>query len=237
MPITFDKETECRLRNLVEKYAVLKRLTLHFEETYGKSFPPAVLGTRDALDHLMRSFSRTINPKGPTEDECGIMVTDEEYINRNIRSAESHIYRAMFELLDISAAKCRGDIIDIVKQYSNETISVCAPDYFKIREFLVEMEGKVETYRGKKDAHSIDMDDVDRYLKDVQVLEAHNSYIQKCTPQMEQYEKESRIRIKDSIDKVNAELKESRKLNKVFGVVTIASCVFGAAGVLLYFLC
>jgi hypothetical protein len=221
MSIEFDDETTCRIRELVDDYREFKELTLHYEERYNNSFPPAVLGTRDALDHLMRCFNRVLNPKADETSTCGRVITNASYIKSELKSAENHIYRAMFELLDIMATRNRDEIAKIADKYSHDTLVICASQYYtEIRPFLETMEKKVEQYRNKKDASSITHDDVCNYQKEIKEIEKYSSQLGNLIPELEKQEVDSRVNIKKSMEDVTSKLKAVEAASRAAGAST-----------------
>ena len=228
MPFVLDNKELDHFRTIVTYYRTFKRLTLHFEERYNTTFPPAVLGTRDTLDHIIRSFSAKLSMNDSIPPE-----RLQDYIISNLIASENHLYRAIFELLDVMTAMNRKRITDIVSRYSNETLTVHLPFYYtEVRQFLSEMERKVEYYRTMKDSANIDMRDVDLYISEVSKLEDYSSNIESYVPQMEEYEKETRGKVseklstvQDELTSVKKELSKSRILNYILGALTVASLI------------
>lgn len=228
MVVELDEKESEHIRTILSYYMEFKRLTLHFEERYNTTFPPAVIGTRDALDHLMRSFQVKMGMNGSIPKD-----KESEYVISNLIASQNHIYRAMFELLDVMTAINRKKITDIVSEYSNETLTVHIPLYYaKIRQFLILMEKKVEDYRRLKDIANIDMDDVDAYIEEVKKLENYATYVESCVPQMAEYEKESKRMISQNLTAIEHELNSSRRLNYVLGALTVISLLFAVFGFL-----
>ena len=112
------EEASEKLEIITELYKNVKELQLYAEELREDSFLPALNELRDAFDHLMRVFSSKISSK------------DNEYIIKNLDATFSHLYRAMFQLIDYIRICQHEWIEESLKDISNMAIVAVFPEYY-----------------------------------------------------------------------------------------------------------
>ena len=214
MSVQIEGEELDYMRRIENLYFVYKSLLIESEETYNRLFTPAISGGRNALDHLMRSL----------QTKLGRNDKDHQYLISNLRDAERHLYRAIYELLDVMVAWNRQTISDAIGKYSNETLTVICPLYFsEIKPFLLKMITKTEAYRCGKDASSMKVEEIFAYSEEVKKLKNYVSVLEISVPELEKYEEHSRPRLEKKIDGLQEELKSSKRLAWVFGITTLVS--------------
>jgi hypothetical protein len=111
-------------RVIVELYKHTKALIILAEENEFdelKTFIQPFLEQRSALDHICRAMSVKI----------GIQSNTEEYVIQSLDKAIGHLYRAFFDSADWIGIILREKIIQLMQPYTNECITVVAPEYYQ----------------------------------------------------------------------------------------------------------
>jgi uncharacterized protein with von Willebrand factor type A (vWA) domain len=212
MSVQIDDDELEYVGRIEELYFIYKALFIEVEETYNQMFTPAISGGRNAFDHLMRSL----------KTKLGRNDKDKAYLISNLRDTERHLYRAIYELLDVMVAWNKKAISDAIGKYSNETLTVICPRYFsEIKPFLLKMVSKAEEYRCKKDASSMNINEMILCREEVRELKKHVSALEVSIPELEKYEGQSRPQLEKKIDVMQKELKNGKRWTWIFGIATI----------------
>lgn len=108
---------------------------------------------RDALDHIVRSYSRLIKLEARE-------LTDKqeqenlESIQRNFQKALGHIYRAFYDAADILTIILRKHISDYLAPFTYRQICSCWSDYEHKRRELIEISKNIANLRADKEIKS-----------------------------------------------------------------------------------
>ena len=87
------------------------------------------------------------------------------------------------------------------------------------------MVDKAEGYRCRKDASSMDAEEMFRYREEVRRLKGYVLVLELSVPELEKYEEQSRPQLDKKIDSLQRDLKKSNGLVWFFGIATIVSAV------------
>lgn len=100
---------------------------------------------RDALDHIVRSYSEMRSPANGTSE------ANLEKIDQNFNKAIGHIYRAYYDSADIFTIILRQRISELLNEYSYAEICSCWDDYKNYRKELNKIPKRVANLRFKKE--------------------------------------------------------------------------------------
>ena len=104
---------------------------------------------RDALDHMVRSYSELVNSENDHLDE-----NKEKYVQKNLDKAIGHMYRAFYDTADILTIILREHISNELQGHSYSHICSCWSDYESIRKQLVNVTKQIASLRLKKEVKS-----------------------------------------------------------------------------------
>ena len=159
-------------------YHYYKPIVLQVEETSHAAFMPAITNLRDSYDHLIRVFSV----------KMGFKEADRDSIDDNLRSAYSHLYRALYDTLDYWGIILKERIIDLLDDMPAESITAVIPEYYReVRPFCNDVEKLFAKFRDDMNIGSINFDDIDEYIECVNKLEEHVNLIERNLSAMQEH--------------------------------------------------
>lgn len=131
----------CRLHKEMKKIYILS-------EEHSKDFScilQPIKEQRDALDHVVRAYSRIIDGSDAEADAS--------YIEKNLSKAKGHLYRAYYDTADIFTIILREKIADYLSLFSYKQIISAwdKEEYNKEREYLIKVNKEIAELRIKKD--------------------------------------------------------------------------------------
>lgn len=165
-------------RDLLEKYALVKKIYLECEETDPelKTNLQPYNEFRAVLDHICR----LLQCETDEEPESG------HRFDENYQKARSHICRAFFDVCDLLSINYRNKIIRYLKPYSPDVISKSLPDYYPIWKPEIEnISCRIGGYRsdkGQKDEDKL----FEAYNSDVTYLRETYTKIIKASPSLDE---------------------------------------------------
>ncbi len=135
MALGFNDKEVAQIKVTSDLYFIFKDLMLTAEEIdKQEKLPVQILGEmRNALDHIMRVFTKKIENDG-----------DPDYFSKVLGKAHGHIYRAGYDVLDWFSIILRDKIKEVLESFSPEALHKALPDYYsgvrvKIEDFCVEI--------------------------------------------------------------------------------------------------
>lgn len=134
-------------REFTAIYTTTKELYILAEEYDDEfsSFIQPIKEQRDALEHIVRAYSRMNGEVSDLSEE------DQEYVRKNLNKAIGHIFRAFFDCADVLSISLREKMSQQLKDFRYSQIMSVWPEYERERLKLVDMPKKVAEMRQKKD--------------------------------------------------------------------------------------
>jgi hypothetical protein len=201
-------------RTLVHRYDLIKELHIICEEN-----DPELLTNlqplnefRAALDHLIRILA--IVKLGITEYSA-ISQFDK---------LQSHLRRALFDICDMLAMHYQNKIIDIIKEFDTNTISMAIPEYYtEIRPEIESIRNRIAGYRKNKGNEGVEENDVNSYHKDVlYLLNTYNIILQREPSLVELWRE-----VTNKADSVQKKYRVSKAIGIVGIVVGVVGVIVG----------
>lgn len=129
-------------------HAETKNIYIYAEE-YSKDFSSIlqpIKEQRDALEHIVRSYTRILATTTPTD-------SDTSYIEKNFSKAKGHLYRAYYDTADIFSIILREKISEYLSLFTySEIVSVWGKkEYDEKRKYLIRVNKVIADLRIEKD--------------------------------------------------------------------------------------
>jgi hypothetical protein len=136
-------ETICKIHQHSKELALLGE---EFGDEF-KAFIQPMKELKDAYEHVIRAKSKELDMQYPDED-----MSNESYIETNIKKVLSHEYRAFFDIADQFSITVRDLITKDLKPFSAEEINMAIPNYYSdYRPQIYSSSEDIASYRSKKD--------------------------------------------------------------------------------------
>lgn len=111
------------------------------------SFIQPIKEHKDALEHLVRAYSRYYS----SETNTSLNSDDNDYISQNLSKAIGHVFRAFYDTADILSIILREKLSVNLSNYKYEEIVKVWPNYEEKRLMLIDMPKKFAKLRTEKD--------------------------------------------------------------------------------------
>jgi hypothetical protein len=219
----FDEEELTKLRNTTEIYYHVKNLLFYSEQLNDQeSFLPAINEIKDSFDHLMRVCAVKFE----------LIEGDQQSIDTNLGKTYSHIYRALYDLLDYTVIFQRKLIYNKIKDISSDTLATIYPAYYQT--ILPEVENsfsKISKIKECKDIGNPNTKDIEEHIELIESVKVHILDIDRMLPSLLKYENEKKE--KDKLKENEAA--QIRKKEHIFTVIVGIICaIVGAVAGILY---
>lgn len=170
-------------KNFIYIYTITKELYILAEEYDDEfsSFIQPIKEQRDALEHIVRSYSRMGN------EVTDLSKEDEEYIRNNLSKATGHIFRAFFDCADVLSISLREKLSRQLKKFSYSQIISIWPEYESERLKLVDMPKKIASMRQKKDIAKDEdiVQMVNEYKKNIDTMfDIYDTFMKQVYPKL-----------------------------------------------------
>lgn len=170
-------------REFTAIYTTTKELYILAEEYDDEfsSFIQPIKEQRDALEHIVRSYSRMNGEVSQLSED------DEEYVRKNLNKAIGHIFRAFFDCADVLSISLREKMSEQLRRFKYSQIIAVWPDYEDERIKLVDMPKKIAEMRQKKDIAKDEdiMPMVNEYKANIDTLfNIYDTFMKKVYPKL-----------------------------------------------------
>lgn len=215
----FNESELDQLQNATKVYYFVKSLLTYSEELDNQElFLPAINEIKDSYDHLMRVFGV----------KFGFNDGDQKYIDVNLGKTYSHMYRALYDLLDYTMILQRKLIYSKIKDFSPDTLATIYPRYYQeILPDIGKLSNKIPSIKENKDIGNPNIKDIEEYIELIEKLKVHIIDIDMIMPSLLTYERDKKEKERE---KENKETKTRKADHKFDAFIAIISVLLGLLG-------